>query len=82
MRSDPGRSLDRRGLSDRAGFRRHGVKLTDLTVPDVAITVGPGYRLFHGETTKRAPEASVLSSQHSRESRMGLGADAIRTGLA
>ena len=32
-----------------------------LTVPDIAITDGPGYRMFYGETTKRASEGSVFS---------------------
>jgi len=40
-------------------------KLMVLTVPDVAIIDGPGYRISYGETTKRAPEGSALSHQRS-----------------
>jgi hypothetical protein len=40
-------------------------KLMVLTVPDVAIIDGPGYRMSYGETTKRAPEGSVLSHERS-----------------
>jgi hypothetical protein len=53
-----------------------------LTVPDIAIIDGPGYRRSYGEATKRAPEASVLKRHRSREGRMGLGVYAIRTGQA
>jgi hypothetical protein len=42
-----------------------------LTVPDVAIIDGPGYRMSYGETTKRAPESSVFSHQRSHEVRWG-----------
>src|SRR5689334_17816156 len=71
MRSDPGRSLDRRGLSNRAGFRRPEEKLTDRTVPDAAIPGGPGYHTSHGEVTKCAPEASVFSGQDSHAAGWG-----------
>ena len=33
-----------------------------LTVPDIAIIDGPGYRMSYGETTKCASEASVLNA--------------------
>jgi hypothetical protein len=42
-----------------------------LTVPDIAIIDGPGYRRSYGETTKRASEGSVLSRQRSHEARWG-----------
>ena len=32
-----------------------------LTGLDIAIIDGPGYRMFYGETTKRASEGSVFS---------------------
>ena len=32
-----------------------------LTVPDIAINDGPGYREFYGETTKHALEPSVFN---------------------
>ena len=37
-------------------------KLMVLTVPDIAIIDGPGYRMSYGETTKCASEASVLNA--------------------
>jgi hypothetical protein len=36
-------------------------KLMVLTVPDIAIIDGPGYRISYGEATKRASEGSVFS---------------------
>jgi hypothetical protein len=46
-------------------------ELMVLTVPDIAIIDGPGYRMSYGETTKRASEGSVLSHQRSHEARWG-----------
>jgi hypothetical protein len=43
-------------------FRRRAVKLMVLTVPDIAIIDGPGYRMSYGEATKCASEASVLNA--------------------
>jgi len=55
------------------GFRRIVAKLTDWTVPDVAIIGGPGYRMSHGEVTKRAMEASVFRQPLLPQGRMGPG---------
>ena len=38
--------------------------------------------MSYGEATKWAPEAAVLNATPLRESRMGLGADAVRNGWA
>jgi hypothetical protein len=48
-------------------------KLMVLTVPDVAIIDGPGYRMSYGETTKRAPESSVFKLPTLPTSQMGPG---------
>src|SRR3954469_7914997 len=77
MRSEPGRSPDRRGLSNPAGFRRRVEKLTDRTVPDAAIHGRPGYHRSHGETTKRAPEASVFTCHNLHKA--GWGRRPMRT---
>jgi hypothetical protein len=45
----------------RAVFRQCARKLMVLTVPDIAINDGPGYREFYGETTKHALEPSVFN---------------------
>jgi hypothetical protein len=42
-----------------------------LTVPDIAIIGGLGYRMSYGETTKRAPESSVFNHQRSHKVRWG-----------
>ena len=44
-----------------------------LTVPDIAIIDGPGYRRSYGETTKRAAEGSVFSLPTLPQGQMGLG---------
>jgi hypothetical protein len=44
-----------------------------LTVPDITIDDGSGYRMSYGEATKRASEASVLNCSMRPQSLMGLG---------
>jgi hypothetical protein len=46
-------------------FRRRAEKLMVLTVPDITINDGPGYRMSYGEATKRAPESSVLNAANA-----------------
>jgi hypothetical protein len=55
-------------------------ELMVLTVPDIAIIDGPGYRRSYGETTKRAAEGSVFSLPMLPQGQMGLGVLAIRIG--
>ena len=44
-----------------------------LTVPNITIDDGSGYRMSYGEATKRAPEASVLKRSTLPQGLMGLG---------
>jgi len=44
-----------------------------LTVPDIAIIDGPGYRMSYAETTKRAPEGSVFSLTNAPNKPDGAG---------
>ena len=60
-----------RGLRIERGTAGVPEELMVLTVPDIAIIDGPGYRRSYGETTKRASEGSVLSRQRSHEARWG-----------